>query len=99
MTIGRCLSRVTKMSLRSRVLDLYKTLLFMGRDYPQGYDYFRTNLKKAFIKNKHETDPTKIEKMIERGNFVVKEIEALYMIKKYRTMKRRYYNEPANNHK
>ncbi|XP_011310839.1 LYR motif-containing protein 5 [Fopius arisanus] len=84
------------MSQRERVLNLYKTLLYMGRDYPQGFDFFRANLKRAFLKNKFESDPKKIDKMIERGQYVMKEIEALYMLKKYRTMKRRYYDEPFN---
>lgn len=65
----------------------------MGRDYPQGYDYFRLRLKNAFFKNKDEVDPEKIKVMIARGNFVIKEIEALYMLRKYRTLKNRYYNE------
>ena len=69
----------------------------MGKDYPKGYDNFRTGLKKAFMKNKDEQDPKNIEKMIAHGQFVVKEIEALYMLKKYRTMKRRYYDEPPAN--
>lgn len=67
----------------------------MGKDYPKGFENFRTNLKKAFLKNKDEKDPEKIDKMIAHGQFVVKEIEALYMLKKYRTLKRRYYREPA----
>jgi len=79
------------MSQRSKVINLYKTLLFMGRDYPKGYDYFRSRLRRVFEKNKNETDPEKIEKMLAHGNFVVKELEALYMLKKYRTLKKRYY--------
>lgn len=67
-------------------------LLFLGRDYPAGYDYFRGKLHNAFIKNKDVTDPEKIEKMIAHGEFVV-ELEALYMLKKYRTLKRRYYRD------
>lgn len=31
--------------------------------------------------------------MLKHGEFVVKEIEALYKLKKYRTMKRRYYDD------
>ena len=65
----------------------------MGKDYPKGADYFRSRLKKVFEKNKSEDDPEKIEKLIDHGNFVVKELEALYMLKKYRTLKRRYYEE------
>ncbi|XP_012217184.2 trafficking protein particle complex subunit 2-like protein isoform X2 [Linepithema humile] len=52
------------MSQRTRVIHLYKTLLYMGRDYPKGYEYFRTKLRSAFDKNKAETDPEKINKMI-----------------------------------
>lgn len=33
--------------------------------------------------------------MIKHGEFVVKEIEALYKLKKYRAMKRRYYDDDA----
>lgn len=45
------------------------------------------------MKNKDVTNPKEIEKLIERGNFVVKELEALFMIRKYRTLKKRYYEE------
>lgn len=31
--------------------------------------------------------------MVKHGEFVVKEIEALYKLKKYRAMKKRYYDE------
>lgn len=64
--------------------------LYLGKDWPQGYDIFRSKLHKAFAKNKTETDPQKIAKMIAHADYVVKEIEALYMLKKYRTLKRRY---------
>lgn len=45
------------------------------------------------MKNSAEQDPEKIKMMVKHGEFVVKEIEALYMLKKYRAMKRRYYDE------
>jgi len=64
----------------------------MGRDYPKGYEYFRIKLRSAFDKNKAETDAEKIDKMIKHGAFVIKELEALYMLRKYRTLKRRYYD-------
>ncbi|KAF7402677.1 hypothetical protein HZH66_004944 [Vespula vulgaris] len=78
------------MSQKSKVIQLYKTLLYMGHDYPKGYEYFRTRLRKAFNKNKEERNPEKIDKMIEHGNYVIKELEALYMLRKYRTLKNRY---------
>lgn len=47
-------------------------LLFMGREYPQGYDYFRTRLHKAFASQKDLTDEEKIKKGIQRAEFVKK---------------------------
>ena len=67
-------------------------MLFMGREWPQGYDVFRNRTKNVFLKNSMETDPEKIQKSIDLGNYVLKEIEALYKLKKYRTLKRRYYD-------
>lgn len=80
-------------STRSRVVNLYKNLLFLGRDYPKGYEYFRARLKEAFLKNKDVTDSTQIEILLTRGQYIIKELEALYMLKKYRTLKKRYYSE------
>lgn len=76
---------------------LYFKLLHLGKDYPSGYDFFRTRLHRAFLKNKDVTDPEQIEKMIAHGQYIVKELEALYMLKKYRTLKRRYYMEQKQN--
>lgn len=66
-------------------------MLFMGREWPQGYQVFRDRARNVFLKNSAETDPEKIRKSIDLGNYVLKEIEALYKLKKYRTLKRRYY--------
>ncbi|KAH6860179.1 hypothetical protein CUC08_Gglean005930 [Alternaria sp. MG1] len=66
-------------ALRHQVIRIYKDLLFMGREYPQGYDYFRTRLHKAFASQKNLTDEAKIKQGIERAEYVKKEIEALYV--------------------
>lgn len=63
----------------------------MGKDYPAGYQYFRDRLKNAFLKNRDVTEPEKLDTLLKHGQFVTKEIEALYMLKKYRTLKNRYY--------
>jgi Complex 1 protein (LYR family). len=68
-------------------------LLHLGREYPQGFDFFKARLKRAFMKNQEVTDQEKIEVLIAHGNYVVKELEALYMLRKYRTLKRRYYSD------
>ncbi|RNA43203.1 FAD synthase [Brachionus plicatilis] len=83
-------------SLRSQVINLYKNLLYYGKDYPLGNDYFKNRLRKAFNSNRNVTDPTQIEALIKRGEFVIKEIDALYKLKKYRHLKKSYYDqEPA----
>ena len=35
------------------------------------------------------------EEWIAKGDYIVRELEALYMLKKYRTLKRRYYKEES----
>ncbi|XP_053698426.1 electron transfer flavoprotein regulatory factor 1 [Sabethes cyaneus] len=77
---------------RRRVLDLYKRLQYLGREYPGGADKFRQKCYNAFKRQSVETDPEKIEKSIALGEYVVKEIEALYSLRKYRAMKKRYYD-------
>lgn len=44
------------------------------------------------MKNKDEKEPEQIKQMLARGDFVVKELEALYYLRKYRAMKKRYYD-------
>lgn len=68
-------------------------LLHLGKEYPKGYPYFRDRCKAAFVKNKDKTDEEEIKQLIGRGQFVVKELEALYMLRKYRALKKRYYEE------
>jgi len=71
----------------------------MGREYPKGYDYFKVRAKAAFMKNEHVTDPEKIQVLLSRGEFVIKELESLYYLRKYRTLKQRYYSDSSLNEK
>jgi len=80
-------------SQRSRVIQLYKNLLHLGREYPQGYDYFRSKCHNAFTKNKNIKGEEQVEEWLAKGDYIIKELEALYMLKKYRTLKRRYYKD------
>ncbi|ODQ60081.1 hypothetical protein WICANDRAFT_29884 [Wickerhamomyces anomalus NRRL Y-366-8] len=54
-----------------RVRNLYKRLLWIGRDYPQGYDYFKGKLRKGFIKNR-QLEGQEVEKALEKGEFIYK---------------------------
>lgn len=76
--------------LRRQVINIYKELLNLGKDYPQGQTYFRRRLHAAFSANAGLTDEGAIKKGIERAEFVQKEIEALYYLKRYRTLRKRY---------
>ncbi|KAF3087126.1 hypothetical protein TWF569_001581 [Orbilia oligospora] len=76
--------------LRSQVLNVYKELLYLGKGYPLGYNYFRTRCHKAFSKSAGLTKEEDIKNAIARAEYVKKEIEALYYLKKYRAMKERY---------
>jgi hypothetical protein len=64
----------------------------MGKEYPNGAKWFHTRLNKAFVRNKDVTDPKEVKQLIERAEYVVKELEALYSLRKYRAMKNRYYD-------
>ncbi|KAH6601100.1 hypothetical protein BASA50_001778 [Batrachochytrium salamandrivorans] len=55
--------------------------------------YFKDKLKKAFFKKKDLHNAAEIEKAIAHGEYVYKELEALWFIKKYRAIKRNYANE------
>lgn len=45
------------------------------------------------MKNSSLKDPKEIDSAIARGEFVIKELEALYMLRKYRALKKRYYED------
>ena len=64
----------------------------MGREYPKGGKYFRDRCHAVFMKNKNVENPQEIKQLIARGEYVVKELEALYRLRKYRAMRKRYYD-------
>ncbi|KAI8586976.1 lyr motif-containing protein 5a [Geranomyces variabilis] len=83
-------------ALRAQVKDLYKQLLYMGREYPNGgIDYFRPKLKAAFLKKRTMSDPAEIEAALKQGDYIKKELEALWFLRKYRHVKQNYY-EPKD---
>ncbi|KAM3541035.1 hypothetical protein BB8028_0001g12710 [Beauveria bassiana] len=77
-------------SLRHQVISIYKELLYLGREYPLGYSYFQPRLHKAFMAKAGERDEDKIRQGIKHAEYVKKEIEALYYLKRYRTLRKRY---------
>jgi hypothetical protein len=92
------------------VRDLYRRVLLVGRDYPAGLDYVKVNWKKAFRKidncpscyigNLNDSLQTKacqqeLNKAVARGRHMVREMEGVIQLKKYRAMKKRY-GQPAD---
>lgn len=49
-------------------------LLYLGRNYPQGYDYFRSRLHRAFMAKAGLTDDAAIKEGIAKADFVRKGI-------------------------
>lgn len=79
--------------LRLRSIALFKELHRLGRDYPDPNYHFIPKLRSAFRKNAKLTDPEQIQKLHGLAEFVKKETETLYMLKKYRALRRRYVRD------
>ena len=52
----------------------------------------RPRAKKWFRQNAHLTEDVDIKRAVAQGRFMAREMIAVIHLKKYRTMKRRYYD-------
>ncbi|KAF8501732.1 hypothetical protein F5888DRAFT_1608654 [Russula emetica] len=77
-------------STRRRVLALYKELHRLGRDYPDPNYDFNARMRRMFEKNRSLTDPAEIEQALHFAEYIKNETLALYTLRKYRHLKRRY---------
>ncbi|RMX90699.1 hypothetical protein D0868_14425 [Hortaea werneckii] len=59
--------------LRHQVIRVYRELLYLGREYPLGYDYFRPRLHKAFMAKSGLEDEEQIRKGIEQAEYRLKQ--------------------------
>lgn len=57
-------------------------LLYLGREYPAGYQFFRPRLHKAFMANAGLRDEEKIKDGIRRADFVRKGIQEIALPRK-----------------
>uniref|UniRef100_A0A2K5NJL9 Uncharacterized protein n=1 Tax=Cercocebus atys TaxID=9531 RepID=A0A2K5NJL9_CERAT len=71
-------------SFRGEVLNLYKNLLYLDETL---------RLKNIFLKNKDMKNPEKSKELTAQGELVMKVLEALDFIRKYKAMKQRYYSD------
>jgi hypothetical protein len=58
--------------LKREVIRIYKELLYLGREYPLGFDYFRPRLHKAFASQASLEDEEAIRQGIRRAEYVKK---------------------------
>ncbi|KAI1809175.1 LYR family protein [Poronia punctata] len=73
--------------LRRQVIAIYKELLHLGKNYELGYTYFRTRLHRAFMAKAELRKEEDIRKGLAFAGYMKK---ALYYLKKYRTLRKRY---------
>lgn len=75
------------------VRDLYKRILHTGKDYPLGLAYVKDKTRSLTRPNRHITNEADIKKAVRDGRWWVQEMVGVIQLKKYRTMKHRYYAE------
>ena len=79
--------------MHPKVRDLYKRVLIVGADYPGGLDVVKKKAKEYFRMNAHLTDEFEIKRAVARGRWYVRnELTGIIKLKKYRTLKSRYYD-------
>lgn len=88
-------SQGDQQNLRDEVISLYKNLIYLSRDW---HTDLRPQIKRAFVKNQDVKDPDEIRKLLDKGDYICRELIATYNLKKYRAMKRRYYSEDKDKH-
>lgn len=79
--------------MNPRVRDLYKRIIFVGREYPLGLNWVREKAKSWFRQNAELTDEVEIRRAVAKGRFMVREMQAVIKLKKYRTLNKRYNQE------
>lgn len=72
------------------VRDLYKRLLWVGRDYPAGLAAVRERAKREFRLHAGLKEEREILEAVHRGRWWVREIEGVIKLRKYRAMARSY---------
>ncbi len=61
------------------MLILSIELLYLGRDYPLGYSYFRPRLHQAFASKASLTDDAEIQRALDQARYVKKGRSLLFM--------------------
>ena len=89
---GGFLYKGVRYKIHPLVRDLYKRILTVAPDYPTGIDDVREKAKAYFHKNKNLTEERDILKAVGSGRWYLEnEIIGVIKLKKYRQLKKRYY--------
>lgn len=67
-TVSQAIKYMSRLADRTQQTEL----LNLGKDYPQGFDYFRPRLHAAFMANAHLQSDDDIRKGIARAEYVKK---------------------------
>ena len=78
------------------VRNLYRRIIIAGKDYPTGLDAVKRRAKGEFAKNAHLDDGFELRRAVSYGRYMVREMQGVIMLKKYRTMRQRYVTNPAD---
>ncbi|KAK4046928.1 hypothetical protein OIV83_005719 [Microbotryomycetes sp. JL201] len=79
-------------SLRLQARALYKELHYLGREYPDPSYQIHKKLHACFLAHVG-ADRDKLEQGIAKAQFIKRELESMYFLRKYRAMKGRYYDQ------
>ena len=74
------------------VRDLYKRFLLAGRAYPSGLPYVRERVKAGFHENAGMTLDLDIKRAVGKGRYLVRELNAISRLHKYRALCKNYEN-------
>jgi len=80
----------TQVMVSERARELYRALIFAGRQHPDGLSAVRERVKKEFFKTKDVEDKKEIRKAFRYGWWMVEELNRIAQFHKYRAMKKRY---------
>lgn len=72
------------------VRDLYRRLLWVGKDYPAGLAAVRERSKREIFANRALAAERDVLEAVHRGRWWVRELEGVVKLKKYRAMASRY---------
>ncbi|BGP17619.1 hypothetical protein JCM10213v2_005654 [Rhodosporidiobolus nylandii] len=78
--------------LRYRARALYKELFYLAKEYPDPSYQATKRLHNCFLAHVG-ADEKKVEEGIRKAEFIKKELEAMYALRKYRALKRSYYED------